>query len=112
MGIWRCYNILTSRRSIGSTWSRFVLRLGIADEIDADIFSFLIDPPKNINTAKTSEIGKFNTKDTQSIDLTEADQKQYDKWNYVNIRHFQKEIVEFMRYEEVLVKFRCEYFKK
>ena len=60
-------------------------------------------PPKNINSAKASEIGKFNQKETKDVDLTEADQKQYDKWNYVNIRHFQKEIVEFMRYEEVLV---------
>jgi hypothetical protein len=60
-------------------------------------------PPKNINTAKTSEIGKFNPKDIKDVELEEADIQQYERWDFLNVKHFQKEVVEFMRYEDVLV---------
>eukprot|EP00607_Mallomonas_marina_P011241 CAMPEP_0182416120 /NCGR_PEP_ID=MMETSP1167-20130531/234_1 /TAXON_ID=2988 /ORGANISM="Mallomonas Sp, Strain CCMP3275" /LENGTH=328 /DNA_ID=CAMNT_0024588561 /DNA_START=977 /DNA_END=1963 /DNA_ORIENTATION=- len=59
-------------------------------------------PPKDINMATQSEIGAFaDDKQSKKIELTEADQKNYDGWEFVSQRAFQEEIVQFMRYEDI-----------
>jgi len=59
-------------------------------------------PPKDINMATQSEIGAFaDDKQSKKVELTDADQKFYEGWEFVSNRAFQEEIVQFMRYEEI-----------
>lgn len=60
---------------------------------------------KDINTATQSEIGSFqDEKVSKKLLLTEEDHKTYDKWEFISKRSFQEEIVDFLTYEENLVR--------
>jgi len=59
-------------------------------------------PPKDINMATQSEIGSFaDEKTSKKVELTEADQKFYESWDFVSVKAFQDEVVAFMRFEEI-----------
>jgi len=59
-------------------------------------------PPKDINMATQSEIGSFaDEKNSKKVDLTEADQKYYETWEFVSSKAFQEEVVGFMRFEDI-----------
>jgi beta-adrenergic-receptor kinase len=61
-------------------------------------------PAKDINTSTQSEIGTFSDeKSSKKIELLESDHKIYDKWDFINPRAFEEEVVEFFIFEEVLV---------
>lgn len=76
---------------------------------DIDWENFIADrtppplkPAKDINMATQSEIGSFaDEKTSKKIELTEADQKIYDGWEFVSVKAFQEEVVQFMRYEDI-----------
>lgn len=54
--------------------------------------------------ATQSEIGQFaDEKLSNKIVLTEEDQKIYENWDFINVSAYQNEVVEFLRFEEVLV---------
>ena len=62
-------------------------------------------PPKDINMATQSEIGSFaDEKTSKKVELTEADQKFYESWDFVSVKAFQDEVVAFMRFEEIAVR--------
>lgn len=54
--------------------------------------------------ASQSEIGQFaDEKQSNKLVLTEEDQKTYENWEFINMTSYQNEVVEFLRFEEVLV---------
>jgi hypothetical protein len=54
--------------------------------------------------ATQSEIGQFaDEKLSNKLVLTEEDQKIYENWEFINLISYQNEVVEFLRFEEVLV---------
>ena len=60
---------------------------------------------KDINTATQSEIGSFqDEKVSKKLLLTEEDQKTYENWEFLSKRSFQEEVVDFLTYEEKLVR--------
>ena len=62
-------------------------------------------PAKDINMATQSEIGTFaDEKSFKKVDLTESDHKIYEKWDFMSIKSFQEEVVEFLIYEEIVVR--------
>ena len=61
--------------------------------------------------ATQSEIGQFaDEKLSNKIVLTEEDQKIYENWDFINVSAYQNEVVEFLRFEEVLVYIVIEYY--
>ena len=67
----------------------------------------LFRPARDINMATQSEIGQFaDEKLSNKIVLTEEDQKIYENWDFINVSAYQNEVVEFLRFEEVLVCYR------
>jgi hypothetical protein len=67
-------------------------------------------PGKDINMFSQSEIGAFDEKLTKGVELTEADQQAYKDWDFVSKRDFFAEIVEFLRYEEISVFIKANFF--
>ena len=66
---------------------------------------------KDINTATQSEIGSFqDEKVSKKLLLTEEDQKTYENWEFLSKRSFQEEVVDFLTYEEKLVRIICQLF--
>ena len=54
--------------------------------------------------ATQSEIGQFaDEKQSTKLFLTDEDQKVYENWELINLSSYQNEVVEFLRFEEVLV---------
>lgn len=54
--------------------------------------------------ATQSEIGQFaDEKQSTKLFLTDEDQKVYENWEFINLSSYQNEVVEFLRFEEVLV---------
>ena len=63
-----------------------------------------IVPTKNINMATQSEIGTFSDiKSFKNIELNDFDNKLYDNWDFISIKSFQEEIVEYLIYEDITV---------
>lgn len=61
---------------------------------------------KDINTATQSEIGSFqDEKISKKLILTEEDHKMYEKWDFLSKRSFQEEVVDFLTFEERVVRF-------
>jgi serine/threonine protein kinase len=61
-----------------------------------------IIPTKDINMQTQSEIGSFSDeKSAKQLDLNEQDHKHYEKWDYVSIKSFQQEMVDFLYFEEL-----------
>jgi hypothetical protein len=61
---------------------------------------------KDINTATQSEIGSFqDEKISKKLILTEDDHKMYEKWDFLSKRSFQEEVVDFLTFEERVVRF-------
>ena len=55
--------------------------------------------------ATQSEIGQFaDEKQSSKLVLTEEDQKIYEQWEFINMSSYQNEVVEFLRFEEILVR--------
>jgi hypothetical protein len=62
---------------------------------------------KDINTATQSEIGSFqDEKISKKLILTEEDHKMYEKWDFLSKRSFQEEVVDFLTFEERVVRFK------
>lgn len=62
-----------------------------------------LKPPKDINMATQSEIGSFSDEgSSKKLALTEADHKHYDGFQFVSGSSFQEEVVEFLRFEEIM----------
>lgn len=60
---------------------------------------------KDINTATQSEIGSFqDEKISKKLVLTDEDHKTYEKWEFISKRSFQEEVVDFLTFEEMLVR--------
>eukprot|EP01035_Chromulina_nebulosa_P017077 gene17077-22589_t len=59
-------------------------------------------PAKDINMLTQSEIGTFaDEKSFKKMEMTEADHKQYEKWDFTSIKAYQEELVEFFIYEDI-----------
>jgi beta-adrenergic-receptor kinase len=80
-------------------------------EIDFDQLNSItppIKPNKDINMASQSDIGSFNDeRESRKIVLTDADQKPYEKWQFISNRSFQEEVVGYLLYEELNVSVFC-----
>ena len=60
---------------------------------------------KDINTATQSEIGSFqDERVSRRILLTDDDQRTYEKWEFLSKPSFQEEIVDFLTFEDKLVR--------
>lgn len=65
-------------------------------------------PSRDINMATQSEIGTFSDeKSFKKIEMTEADHKIYEKWDFISIKSFQEEVAEFLIYEDAFVSLAC-----
>jgi beta-adrenergic-receptor kinase len=63
-----------------------------------------IKPNKDINMASQSDIGSFtDERESRKVVLTEADQKVFEKWQFISQRSFQEEVVGYLLYEELNV---------
>ena len=63
-------------------------------------------PSKDINMATQSEIGTFSDeKSFRKVDMTEADHKIYEKWDFISTKSFQEEVAEFLIYEDAFVSY-------
>lgn len=87
----------------------FYLFLFFLPAIDWDHISRSTPPmkpsAKDINTATQSEIGSFqDEKISKKLILTEEDHKTYEKWDFLSKRSFQEEVVDFLTFEERVVR--------
>lgn len=58
-------------------------------------------PEQKINAIKQQNIGYFkDEQDLNQIELSPSDMLQYEDWNYVCIKNYQEEVVEFLQFEE------------
>jgi serine/threonine protein kinase len=62
-------------------------------------------PENEINMKDQCDIGDFkDAKDAEKVVVTEEDQQKYSSWSYVSQSAFQKEVLEFLLYEEIRVR--------
>jgi hypothetical protein len=60
-------------------------------------------PARNINMSSQQEIGNFaDEKEANRLVLLPEDHRFYESWNFINHKAFEEEVVEFLRYEEMV----------
>jgi beta-adrenergic-receptor kinase len=75
-----------------------------------DLMSDLIPPPsvprRDLNIASQDEIGQFKDKnEAKKIELTPQDLELFQGWSYIRHSAIEEEVVKFMQYEELNVRF-------
>ena len=90
------------------------LTLLIYTAIDWDHISKSTPPmkpsAKDINTATQSEIGSFqDERVSRRLLLTDDDHRTYEKWEFLSKPSFQEEIVDFLTFEDKVVRHSNDY---
>jgi beta-adrenergic-receptor kinase len=61
-------------------------------------------PNKDLNAASQHEIGNFNDRKLENVQLTPMDLELFEDWDYIRSQSFYEEIVIFKRFEEIHVR--------